>query len=228
MKVLNAYAGIGGNRKLWPNDLEITAIELNPQIAKIYQDFWPDDKVIVTDAHQYILDHFQEFDFIWSSPPCQTHSKFRFMTTKMRDEGHKRPRVYPDMKLYEEIIFLQHYSEDKFVVENVVGYYEPLIKPTMMCGRHYFWSNFSINFKTIDNRNFIKSHIKDLERLHDIDISKYKVDYRKDQILRNCVNPKLGKHIFDCAFKGYKKMTDFMVMADGSASQNKMEGFGNE
>ncbi|MFA5299721.1 MAG: hypothetical protein WC389_16170 [Lutibacter sp.] len=27
MKILNLYAGIGGNRKLWGNNLEITAVE---------------------------------------------------------------------------------------------------------------------------------------------------------------------------------------------------------
>ncbi|KKL95901.1 hypothetical protein LCGC14_1849900, partial [marine sediment metagenome] len=53
LKVLNLYAGIGGNRQLWPKECEVTAIENNKEIAKIYQDFFPDDKVIVTDAHQY-------------------------------------------------------------------------------------------------------------------------------------------------------------------------------
>ena len=37
MKVLNLYAGIGGNRKLW-TDVEVTAIENNESIAAIYQD----------------------------------------------------------------------------------------------------------------------------------------------------------------------------------------------
>ena len=55
MKILNLYAGIGGNRKLWGDTHEITAVELDPKIAKIYQDFFPKDKVIVADAHQYLL-----------------------------------------------------------------------------------------------------------------------------------------------------------------------------
>jgi len=38
MKIYNGYAGIGGNRKLWGPEHEITAVELNPDIAKIYQD----------------------------------------------------------------------------------------------------------------------------------------------------------------------------------------------
>lgn len=76
MKILNLYAGIGGNRKLWDElgDFDITAIEYKPEIAKIYQDFFPKDKVIVADAHQYLLDHFAEFDFIWSSPPPAHHT----------------------------------------------------------------------------------------------------------------------------------------------------------
>ena len=58
IKVLNLYAGIGGNRKLWEN-VDVMAIEINPKIAEIYQDFFPDDKVIIADAHQYLLEHFE-------------------------------------------------------------------------------------------------------------------------------------------------------------------------
>ena len=77
MKILNLYAGIGGNRKLWGGAIEVIAVEINPDIAKIYQDNFPNDKVIVGDAHAYLEEHFEEFDFIWSSPPCPSHSKIR-------------------------------------------------------------------------------------------------------------------------------------------------------
>jgi len=124
LKVLNCYCGVGGNRKLW-NNVEVTAIEFNPQIAAIYQDFFPDDEVIVADAHQYLLDHFKEFDFIWSSPPCPTHSDIRRCGVQKGQYEAK----YPDMKLYEEIILLQHFApkECKWIVENVKPYYKPLI-----------------------------------------------------------------------------------------------------
>lgn len=79
MKILNLYAGVGGNRKLWGDNHEITAVELNPSVASCYKDLYPNDTVIVGDAHQYLLDHYQEFDFIWSSPPCQSHSDIRRM-----------------------------------------------------------------------------------------------------------------------------------------------------
>ena len=74
LKVLNNYCGIGGNRKLW-TDVDVTAVELDKNIAAVYQDFFPDDTVIVADAHEYLLEHYKEFDFIWSSPPCPTHSR---------------------------------------------------------------------------------------------------------------------------------------------------------
>jgi DNA (cytosine-5)-methyltransferase 1 len=140
MKVLNLYAGIGGNRKLW-EDVEVTAVELDPQIAKIYQDFFPKDKVIVADAHQYLLDHFKEFEFIWSSPPCPTHSRIRKHCGV--GSGQNEP-VYPDMRLYQEILLLKHYFfKGKWVVENVIAFYEPLIKPFELA-KHWFWSNFFI------------------------------------------------------------------------------------
>jgi len=76
MKILNLYAGIGGNRKLWHHNHQVTAVEFNSDIAKIYQDLFPNDTVVVGDAHQYLLDHYKEFDFVWSSPPCQSHLSF--------------------------------------------------------------------------------------------------------------------------------------------------------
>ena len=208
IKVLNLYAGIGGNRKLWDN-VEVTAVEIMPKIAKIYQDFFPNDKVVVGDAHQFLLEYFKEFDFIWSSPPCPSHSKFRFMTTKMTKEGQKRPIIYPDMSLYQEIILLTHYFKGKWIVENVKGYYEPLIRP-QSCGRHYFWTNFRISPIKIDNRNFIKAHNSELSKLHGVDLSEYgefkgTAEERKDAILRNMVNPKLGQHLFNMAFRDKQK-----------------------
>ena len=197
MKILNLYAGIGGNRKLW-KDVEVTAIEINPEIAKIYQDFFPDDKVIVGDAHQYLLEHYKEFDFIWSSPPCPTHSRMNFL--------HKAKGIkvsYPDMKLYEEIIFLTTFSKCKFVIENVRSYYNPLVKPQII-GRHYYWANFNISDietnKKVRNDEGMTLNIKMDERGIIVNnFYNYKGDKRT--LLNNCVEPKLGLHIFKCAFK---------------------------
>jgi DNA (cytosine-5)-methyltransferase 1 len=198
IKILNLYAGIGGNRKLWSGDIEVTAIENNPEIAKIYQDFFPNDKVIITDAHQYLLEHYKEFDFIWSSPPCPSHSKARYWGF---GRGIYKP-IYPDMNLYQEIIFLKHYFKGKWCVENVNGYYKPLIKPQEL-GRHYFWANFIISKKEIKNNYNIWNDKNNLEKEYGISIKGYKFDKSTDKrvLLRNCVEPGIGLHIFEMAFK---------------------------
>lgn len=193
IKVLNLYAGIGGNRKLWPNDkIEVTAVELDPEIAKIYQDFFPNDKVIVADAHKYLLEHYKGYDFIWSSPPCPTHSKVRKITE------HQNKPTFPDMKLYQEILFLQGYFKGKWVVENVISWYNPLITPYIYKS-HYYWSNFVISGKKTTLRHH-DSTVKELEKLKGFNLDNYKgID--KNKILRNCVEPEAGLNIFNCAFK---------------------------
>jgi len=199
MKVLNLYAGIGGNRKLWSNDNKIVAVEINKRIAEEYQSNYPNDEVVITDAHTFLLENFEDYKFIWSSPPCPTHSN---MNNFLYAQGVKR---YPDMKLYEEIVLLNHFCKSKFVVENVKSYYKPLIRPYEV-DRHYFWSNFIIpnrKFKPINlsltnarssTRRASTKHRKDLEKYHDIKSN-------NTQALINCVNPKLGLYVYNCAFK---------------------------
>ncbi len=118
IKVCNLYAGIGGNRKLWDN-CDVTAVEHNPDVANVYRGFYPGDTVVVGDAHQYLLDHVNDFDFVWSSPCCQTHSDIR----RCGASGGRYKLKYPDMGLYQEILFLQGFCKCKWVVENVVPYY---------------------------------------------------------------------------------------------------------
>ena len=196
MRILNLYAGIGGNRKLWGDDHDITAIENNPEIAKIYKDFFPKDKVIVTDAHKYLLNHFKEFEFIWSSPPCPSHSKIRIFSAVAR--GQNKP-IFPDMKLYAEILFLKGYFKGKWVVENVKSWYDPLIKPWEV-GNHYYWSNFLIADIKSESRQH-DGKIEDLQKRKGFNLSRYKISVDKKLLLRNCVEPNEALHIFKMAFK---------------------------
>jgi DNA (cytosine-5)-methyltransferase 1 len=195
MKILNLYAGIGGNRKLWDGPHQIVAVEIDPVIAGVYRDFFPSDTVVVGDAHQYLLDHYKEFDFIWSSPPCPTHSGIR------KELGVTLGQVeatYPDMKLYEEILFLQGYFKGKWCVENVVSWYNPLIAPQEI-DNHYFWTNFYIRGKLATSREH-RSAINLLASRKGFNLDKYTgIDKRK--VLRNCVEPETGLHIFNEAFK---------------------------
>lgn len=193
LKVLNLYAGIGGNRKLWQN-VEVTAVELDESVAAIYRDNFPEDKVIIADAHEYLLRHYNEYPFIWSSVPCPSHSRARFWGFG----SGKIAAVYPDMKLYEEIIFLQHFAEGLWVVENVQPYYIPLV-PGKKIGRHLFWSNFHIPVIESEDADINRGTISEWQKLHGFDISKYKLNQRRDKVLRNCVNSNLGLHILNSA-----------------------------
>jgi len=192
MKILNLYACLGGNRYKWGDEHEITAIELDPELARMYKERFPNDTVIVTDAHQYLLDHYAEFDFIWTSPPCPTHSRARFARKSTTTP------CYPSMMLYEEILFLENWFEGKWVVENVIPYYEPLIAAQKI-GRHLYWSNFRLpNFvaRYIDIENGGIAH---LEKFHEIDLSSYKGEQPKNKIARNLVDFEAGKIILDTA-----------------------------
>ena len=195
MKILNLYACLGGNRYKWGDDHDITAVELDPELARMYQDRFPNDTVIVKDAHQYLLDHFDRFDFVWTSPPCPTHSRLNSMIIK--NTGKVR---YPDMKLYEEIIILKKWFRGKFVVENVIPYYEPLIPGTKR-DRHIYWTNFNLPNDLNDRKktDLTKLTLKELEAFHDIDLSTYKGSQPKDKLARNLVDYEAGKTILDTA-----------------------------
>jgi DNA (cytosine-5)-methyltransferase 1 len=194
MKALNLYSGIGGNRKLWEG-VEVTAVEYNEEIAAIYQEYFPQDKVIVGDAHEYLLNHYKEFDFIWSSPPCQTHSSIRAMGVRIGQHGAK----FPDMKLWQEIIFLQGFAKCKWAVENVVPYYEPFVPPTINLQRHLFWSNFPIRPFQMDKTEVDIKYTSAHDTVFGYSLKGRKIKHRKDQILRNLVNPELGLYILEQA-----------------------------
>lgn len=208
LKVLNLYAGIGGNRKLW-EDVEVTAVELNPEVADIYREFFPNDTVITGDAHEYLLEHFKEFDFIWGSPPCTTHTRIN------KNFGFVR---YADMKLYQEIILLQTWFKGKYCIENVIPYYTPLI-PAQQHDRHLFWCNFKIRTMGKGNpkkqisikaqkgkkqRPWIQND--DIDYMADMlgmDRIKKRVylngNHSPGQLFRNAVHPEMGLMILNCA-----------------------------
>ena len=185
MKILNLYAGKGGNMQLWGDEHEITAVEHSGKIAEMYNHYYPNDKLIVGDAHQYLLDHYNEYDFIWSSPPCQTHSRANYFInyiTKSR---------YPRMELWQEIIFLKTFCKKKFCVENVISYYEYFIKPTAEIGRHYLWANF-----TIPKIDLPKNEVGTMMKEY---VGTNKHAHSKKLEDRNAINSKLGLHILNRA-----------------------------
>ena len=198
IKVLNLFAGLGGNRKDWQG-VDVTAVELEPDIAEIYKRQHPQDSMIIGDAHAYLLEHYEEFDFIWTSPPCQTHSK-------MAKATRHKSRKYPDMMLYQQILFLQHFFKGAFVVENVVPFYEPLIAAHRV-GRHLFWSNFDIKAEEVKTpTGFItgtnvaaKKALQEWLGIHYEENIYYGGNHCPAQILRNCVHPRMGAQVLESA-----------------------------
>ena len=164
----------------------------------MYQERFPNDTVIVTDAHKYLLEHYKEFDFIWSSPPCPTHSKMK----KSQVNNGNHSAAFPDMKLYEEIIFLDNFFNGKYCVENVIPYYEPLIEAQKR-GRHLYWCNFKLPGDLNDRRakNFIYAKQSELEKFHEINLITYKGEQRKDKIARNLVDYEAGRTILETALE---------------------------
>lgn len=217
MRILNLYACLGGNRYKWnevKEDIQVTAIELDTELARLYQERFPNDIVIISDAHQYLLNHYKEFDFIWSSPPCPTHSRARFWGF---GANGKNP-IFPDMKLYEEIIFLQHHCKGKYVVENVIPYYEPMFNPIKR-GRHLYWTNFKLPNKLSNRGGKLKQKDTNSESLshynnfHDYDFKKYKGKQLTLKIARNLVDYEAGKTIFE---------TVLGIVNDNNKNQTKL------
>ena len=210
-RILNLYACLGGNRYKWDEvakeagiQIEVTAVELDSDLAKLYQERFTNDIVIVSDAHKFLLENYMNYDFIWTSPPCPSHSRMRKTNT---GEGERKSKAtYPDMKLYQEILLLEHFFKGKYCVENVIPYYEPLI-PAKKRDRHLYWTNFNLpsDLKGRKASNFIYSKVSDLSEFHDYDFTKYKGKQRLDKIARNLVDYEAGRTIFETVLGIEKK-----------------------
>jgi DNA (cytosine-5)-methyltransferase 1 len=195
VKILNLYAGIGGNRTLWGDEHQVTAVEWDREIAHVYKERFSNDIVVVRDAHEYLLAALNEYDLIWSSPPCPTHGQYRY-NVGVRAKGYAP--LYPDMTLYQEILLLKHHHNALWVVENVVPYYTPLVEPTAQLQRHLVWSNFDIPPRAFEAKGLrTKNKISDYDHLG-VDLSGRKIA-NKRQVLRNAVDPDLGLHILNAA-----------------------------
>lgn len=230
IKILNLYSCLGGNRYKWDEVAEkanvkinVTAVELDKELARLYHERFPNDEVIIADAHQYLLENYKNFDFIWSSPPCPSHSVTNYF---LNSQGVER---YPDMKLYEEIIFLDNFFKGKYCIENVKPYYTPLI-PAKKRGRHLYWTNFNIPNvlsireapKITANKARKKDQHKRLCKFHEIEelLNKYKGGQDIGKIARNLVDYEAGKTIFQTFLgitqKENNNQIDIFDVIDGS------------
>ena len=201
MKILIGCAGIGGESELWDDVLNsVTHVEIDPKIAEVIKKRKPNRNVIVGDAFEYLLANSNKFDFIWFSPPCQRNSR-------MAISGKNKKPSYPDLRLYEVKLYLDYSFKGDYVIENVIPYYKTPIEPSAKIGRHLFWSTFKIdeNFELKQPDNFIKlgtvEGSKKLKEWLGIEYEGnlyYGNNHDPCQVLRNCVHPSLGMHVFNC------------------------------
>ena len=87
----------------------------------------------------------------------------------------------------------------KYVVENVIPYYEPLI-PAKKRGRHLYWTNFNLPSNLGERKGGIMEGKDEVNRwcdFHDYDFFKYKGSQRLDKIARNLIDYEVGKTILD-------------------------------
>jgi len=197
MKILNLYAGLGGNRLGWEEipDIKVTAVEKDGYIASLYKKRFKKDEIIVGDAIEYVRLYADEYDFIWASPPCVSHSQ-----TNMAVFYTQNIKRLPDLtSLYGLIIFLNTFHKKiGYCVENVKPYYKPLITPSISIGRHNYWVNYPI-----EKERFIKKYrrayntlgIGSLKKIYNVNIEINGLDtIKKRQILRNCCDPNISRY----------------------------------
>jgi len=118
MKLLDLYckaggAGMGYHRAGY----EVTGVDIAPQKNYPFE-------FIQSDALEYLRDHWQEYDVIHASPPCQKNSTMTKGLWKDRLESH------PELIAPTRHMLVQ--TGKPYIIENVPG--APLFSPTVLCG----------------------------------------------------------------------------------------------
>lgn len=103
------------------------------------------------------------------------------------------------MSLYQEIIMLSNnWFKGKWVIENVIPYYEPLVKPSIEIDRHYFWCNFHVPRINVKSEKPISEQTGTNGR-YGFNLKGVDIKADKRQVLRNLVDPEIGLHFFNSA-----------------------------
>ena len=125
LRALDLFCGPGGAAKgLERADFEVFGIDKNPQD-------YPFDYAMC-DVFDLPLEFFDDFDFIWASPPCQG-----YIDTNVNKTDH--PRHIPQLRK------LLEYTKKPYVIENVQ--LAPIRHDLMLCGDMF-------NLKIIRHRYF--------------------------------------------------------------------------
>ena len=115
-KLLDLYCGAGGCSAGYATYFDVTGVDLNPQPKYPYE-------FHQSDAIEFLLDHWLEFDAIHASPPCQEHSE---STRTWKAAGREYPELIEPTRDFLQVTGLP------YVIENVPG--APLLDPILLCG----------------------------------------------------------------------------------------------
>ncbi|MCE7740456.1 MAG: DNA cytosine methyltransferase [Candidatus Heimdallarchaeota archaeon] len=194
-KVLDLFAGVGGTAKGIQTFLQeknipfqYVAVENDPETIKAHLKLNPDSEIEFRDAY---LTSIKDYDFIWASPPCTSHSQLNMYMN----------RKQPDMRLWSLITRLQQ-QQIPFIVENVEPYYREPIPHTLELGRHRFWSNKPIIPFEVPKmpKDWGWMGIPDWEKFHEINtrVTKFIKDpLKRRQLLRNIVHWTISYRIIE-------------------------------
>ena len=117
MKLLDLYCCEGGaGYGFQQAGFHVTGVDLEDQPRH-------NGSFIKSDAIEYLLDNFMDYDFIHASPPCQKYSK---SSMQFRILG----KSYPDLISATRKALIS--TGKPYSIENVPG--SPLINPIVLCG----------------------------------------------------------------------------------------------
>jgi len=109
LRILDLFCGVGGvvrgfHKYLQEQGVEYEyyAVDTDRRILIAHELLNPNSITVCRDAYGFTDEELKGYDFIWASPPCETHSHLNFY-------NWNDPKKFkePDMRLYELILRLQ-------------------------------------------------------------------------------------------------------------------------
>jgi len=218
VRVLDLYAGLGGTdkgiRKVAAEKnikLDYYAIEIDPAVCQAHKKNHLESNVICADVKDW-LDKVTDFDFVWASPPCQTHSINNYSNKAI---GYKTKPV--DWSLWHVIDILQRAETIPFVVENVKIWYNEPFKHNFKLDRHYFWTNLQLvpfDYHKKPAKEWCHISVKDWQEYHQLEPA---TTGDKRQQLRNCVHWSIAAGIFEQFLEPRSPILEFFTGAEQKA-----------
>ena len=134
MKLLDLFCGAGGaSMGYYKAGFEVVGVDINPQPNYPFEFYQ-------ADALEFLQEHWNEFDVIHASPPCQAYSRAGI-------QWRKSGKEYPDLVDKTRELLIK--TNKPYIIENVPG--APLKNPTVLTGSFF---NIRVRRKRLFETNF--------------------------------------------------------------------------